>query len=413
MSKNKTFYIAILVICFVILLVIEYMTPKPINWQRTYSKDDKIPFGTYVLFDLLPELFSLASIKENYETMYELSLKLEDKNDYNEVSEYQRNFILLNEDFSPEKEETDAILEMAANGSTFFIASNHFGGLFADTLGIKTSDYNIWELDYNENAKKVPIKLTNSRLSKRNFLFYEHIVPFTFEELVPKPFIDLKTVRVLGKNGKKPNFIYIPHGLGAFYLHTSPLIFTNHSILTDQNNEYIATAFSYLPQRDIVWDEYYKVGRKTSQNELRFVLQHLSLRYAWFLFLATILLFIFFKAKRTQRIIPIMRLPQNTTLGFTKIIGQLYYQRRDDTDLAKKKITYFLAYIRTTFYVQTNELDKEFIENLANKSGYDMAKLKRIFGLIADVQNYNFIAENQLLELSHKIDEFYEFGKVK
>lgn len=414
MFKNKNFYIGILVLCFVGLGVIEYITPKPVNWKRTYSKDDKIPYGSFLVFELLPQLFDGMSIDVNQKTIYEINDEVSNQEytikgvqDKAEV-----NFIFLNENFAPDENETATILDIADRGAIFFIASQDFSGTFADTLGIDMSYYSAWSLVYgNKENQTDVVTLVNKNFSKTDYTFYEHNVPFVFKEFTEKNYIDKAKIRVLGKSGGYVNFVYIPYGNGGFYLHTCPLIFTNYNMLRGDNHQYIASALSYLPQRKTIWDEYYKKGRKEANNPMRFVLQHDSLKYAWWLFLVGVGLFMFFRAKRTQRIVPIMKLPQNTTLDFTRTIGQLYYQRRDDADLANKKIIYFLEHIRTTFYMNTNQLDKEFIELLAAKSGYEINKLKRIFGLIGDVQRYNSISEIQLLELSRWIDDFYSFSK--
>ena len=47
------------VILFLMILgygLFEYYRPKPLDWRDTYSNKDKIPFGTEVLFKLLPEI---------------------------------------------------------------------------------------------------------------------------------------------------------------------------------------------------------------------------------------------------------------------------------------------------------------------------------------------------------------------
>jgi hypothetical protein len=418
MFNTKNLYIAVLILCFLGLGVLEYLTPKPVVWKRTYSQDDKIPYGSFLLFELLPQIFEGQTITSSYKTIYELSeidaieYNVKDSNDNDKWEKvYDLNFIFLNEKFSPDENETATLLEIAQKGGTFFIASQSFEGVFADTLGVRTSYYNTWALTYNRDSDKRNLQLVHKQLAAKEYTFYEHNVPFVFDDFVRKETVTPSEIRILGKDANNNvNFVYIPYGKGGFYLHTCPLIFTNYNMLKNNNHEYIAAALSYLPQKPVIWDEYYKKGRKEAPNMMRFVLQHESLKYAWWLFLLGVVLFMIFRAKRTQRIIPIMKLPQNTTLEFTQTIGRLYYQKRDDADLAHKKIVYFLAHIRTVFYLNTTQLDQEFIEMLAAKSGYEINKLRRIFGLIADVQRYNSISEIQLLELSRWIDDFYEFS---
>jgi hypothetical protein len=411
MFKNKFVYVSILLLCFILLGFVEYLTPKPINWKRTYSKDDKIPYGSYLVYELLPQLFGNKAIIPNNKTFYELAQEgTFDTSEQNDL-EIGINFILLNENFAPNQQETSSILDIADKGGIFFIASQNFGGTFADTLGIVTSDYGTWFLKYDNKDEKVNVNLVNPNFNQQNYNFYEHTVPFVFKNLKTTTLIDLKKIKILGQYRNEPNFIYMPYGNGGFYLHTCPLVFTNYNMLSENNHEYIATAFSYLPKNTVVWDEYYKTGRTEAKTPLRFILQNESLKYAWWIFIASVILFMVFKSKRTQRIMPIMKLPQNTTLDFTQTIGNLYYQRRDDANLANKKIIYFLEHIRSNFHINTNKLDNEFIENLSMKSGFEANKLKRIFGLIADVQRYNMISEIQLIELSRWIDDFYDIGK--
>ena len=107
MFKNKILYIGVLVLCFLLLVFIEYFTPKAISWKRTYSKDDKIPYGSYLVYELLPQIFGNKAIIANNKTFYELLeegiIDSAQENDSSIVNQANQgiNFVLLNEDFSP------------------------------------------------------------------------------------------------------------------------------------------------------------------------------------------------------------------------------------------------------------------------------------------------------------------------
>lgn len=45
-----------LAVLFGSYVAVEYYRPKPVSWTPTFENDDKIPYGTYVLYSLLPEL---------------------------------------------------------------------------------------------------------------------------------------------------------------------------------------------------------------------------------------------------------------------------------------------------------------------------------------------------------------------
>jgi len=125
-----------------------------------------------------------------------------------------------------------------------------------------------------------------------------------------------------------------------------------------------------------------------------------------YIVLFSILLFIFFEAKRKQRIIPIIKPLSNTTLEFTETLGRLYFQYKDHKNIADKKITYFLEYIRTRYYLKTENLDSIFLENLNKKSGVSLEKIETLFKHINFIQRQTTISESDLLELNRKMEEF-------
>ncbi len=413
--KNKALYISILVACFAFVAWLDYVTPRPLNWTVTYSKDDKIPYGSYILYEILPQIFQNATLTANNKTLYELLD--EPKSDYKECA-----YLFINESFTPSEQETNTLFEMAKQGATFFIASDEVSGSFADTLHLEMdSNFSPWQVKLVGNDKAendfVPLRLMNPQINS-TYYYKRNAVSSSFFKQVnfpnENPYLDEKKIKILGTNGLGyTNFIYFPFGEGGFYLHSTPLVFTNYNLLEKENYQYVAHALSYLNQRQIIWDEYYKTGRKQSDSPMRFVLQNESLKYAWWTLLVTVALFIAFRSKRTQRIIPILKAPQNTTLAFTETVGMLYFQRRDDADLARKKVTYFLEFIRKHFYLNTSELNDEFVQNLANKSGYDHNKLKRLFGLVADTKQYEVLSETLLHEINRLIEEFYDFVELK
>ena len=104
--------------------------------------------------------------------------------------------------------------------------------------------------------------------------------------------------------------------------------------------------FSYLPKdRDTLW--FMEEQNLQSISPLRFILRNPPLRYAWYIFLVGFLVFIIFHAKRKQRIIPIIKPLENTSVEFVRSIGNLYLNEGDAKDMMQKKVTYFLNKVRT------------------------------------------------------------------
>ena len=65
MPQLTTFrlYLLGLMLLFAGYVVLEYNRPRPLDWNLSYANKDKIPYGTYVLFDQLPALLGTDSIE--------------------------------------------------------------------------------------------------------------------------------------------------------------------------------------------------------------------------------------------------------------------------------------------------------------------------------------------------------------
>jgi hypothetical protein len=393
--KSKRTYFFVIIMAFLGIFLVEYLQPKPVNWKQTYSKSDKIPYGNYILFDRLSDIFNVSEAKTSYTTLFEL-----DRNEHTELY----NLIFINEDFDPDKIDIEIILKMAEEGHHFFIAAHEFGGKFADTLGIKINfdhDY-LFASDDSIQTDSLSLSFHDPKLTLSKPCFYRvGSAPFYF---VPD---SMPTAEVLGSNSNhKPTFLRIPRGEGVIYLSTTPLAFTNYYMLKAHNYEYVATALSYLPQRSVIWDEYYKSGREGARTPFRFLLSHETLKTAWILLLGTVLLFMIFRAKRRQRVIPIIKPLQNDSLEFAKTIGRLYFHYGDHKNVAVKKIAHFQEFTRSRFHLNMQNVNEGLLDQLAEKSGVKLSAVRQLFQLIAHIQQADEISEAQLIELNRYMEEF-------
>ena len=128
---------------------------------------------------------------------------------------------------------------------------------------------------------------------------------------------------------------------------------------------------------------------------------------AWRLMIFGFLLYLLFKGKRQQRIIPVIEKPKNTTVEFAKSISSLYYQERDATDMVQKKITYFLDQVRQRYYLDTQQINEDFATKLYNKSGKDKDLVQQIVSIIIHFEQTQQAQEETLLQLDKWIDEFW------
>jgi len=82
------------------------------------------------------------------------------------------------------------------------------------------------------------------------------------------------------------------------------------------------------------------------------------LRWAIYLALGLVAVFMLLHLRRRQRAIPVVKEPENKQLEFAQLIGTLYYQRGDHADLLRKKYNYFAEHLRRELFVDIdNEAD--------------------------------------------------------
>ena len=191
-------------------------------------------------------------------------------------------------------------------------------------------------------------------------------------------------------------------------MHAAPMAFTNYFTLTENNSRYIEQALSYLPKnaKAVYWDEYYKIGRGGPSTPLRVILSKPPLKAAYFLALASIILFLVFQSKRKQRVIPILEKPRNATMDFVETVSRVYYNQQNHRNIALKKVTYLLDQVRTSYGLQTQLLDEAFEKRLSHKSGVSINVIRDLVGMIHRVRSNETVLAPELMHFSRLIDEF-------
>ena len=114
-----------------------------------------------------------------------------------------------------------------------------------------------------------------------------------------------------------------------------------------------------------------------------------------------------YEIKRRQRIIPVIERPKNSSVEFVNVVGRVYYQQRNNRDIAEKKITYLLEYIRNKYRLKTIDLNQEFREALINKSGANADLIDDILEQIKYLKAGQMVRDDQLIRLNKNIEEFY------
>ena len=388
MKRKELKFLIPITVTIIILIVIKMSEPEQIDWSYDFTKSGTIPYGGYIIHDILPDVFPNAEIVDQEVPVYNV-LKA---NYY-----YKTNYIFINSIFRPNELDIKYLMSFVNTGNNVFISAFDIGGKLADTLEIKTYG-NMFSDD------TLNITFTDSALARNKDFTYRkgNFSNYFFS-------YDTSTTKVLGKNQDgKVNFIRIKHGDGSIFLNTVPLAFSNYHVLNEENLGYVYRALSCLPVQKTIWDDYYKAGNKFSSTPLRFIISQEPLRWAYYIALISIVLFMIFYGRRKQRIIPVISPLNNSTLEFVNTVGNLYYQQKEHKNIAEKKITYFMDYIRNRYFIKTGSFDDEVLKKISDKSSFPINKLKYIFLLIERVKDSKNISEDNLIKINSLIENFYE-----
>jgi hypothetical protein len=386
--KSLRVYLIALGSLMLIYLVAQYNRPKAIDWNETLDINDKIPFGTYVLYNRINDIFPAANVNMYREPLY---------NVINDHGIKHATYLIICNSINLNEYDYIKLRKFVNEGNDVFIAASYFGEELGKDLKIQTQVV-------FENKDALGIRFANPKMDTTQLYTAEKGMNIGFFSK-----LDTAKALVLGKNTKhKANFIKYTIGKGHIYLNANPLMFTNYSLLTNGGMDYAAKALSVVKNdSNLLWDQYYTLGRPEDETSMRVFLRNPALRWAFYLAFFSMAFFIVYEAKRRQRIIPVVEPLKNTTVDFVTVVGQVYYEKRDNFDIAHKKAIYFLSYIRDKYSLRTNNLDEEFIYMLTKKSGIPVSLAANLATALNFITTHEDISDHELIKLNQLIEQFY------
>lgn len=384
-------YIIVGTILLVAYLLAQYFTPKPTDWKPSYAATDKIPFGTYILRQQLSSLFPGTKVKPVQTSIYHTLAQ---------NAGGPSNYIIVAGNIKVDSLDYRAMVKYMQQGNHIFIAADEIQGVLMDTL----------KLDIRSNfsfrsRRKYPINFMNPDLKTAyDYYFDKGTSAQYFNE------VDTARAIVLGQVQRtNANFVQYRFGKGSLYLLANPQLLTNYSLLKEQGMDYAAKALSYLPKTEhLIWDEYFTKRDETKASVLRVFFEYEQLKWAYYIALFSLVIFVLFEIKRRQRIIPVIERPKNTSVEFAEVVGRVYYQQRNNRDIAEKKVLYLLTYVRNKYRIKTANLDEAFKETLINSSGASADTIEELLEEINYLKSGHPVKDAQLIRLNKLIEQFYK-----
>lgn len=425
MKSSRNFLFAMLVL-FVLFCLLQVNLPKKFVWSPTFSHVDKQPFGCFVFDSVLTQ-----SLPNGYHVTKKTFFQLDQEHAKEKIS------VLMVVDQQDLKQlDVKYLCNIARRGGkVMVVASSSFDdGRNADTVvvdelertfkvriedgtyfslrgilaGLKAHDNDMYDTIYWNNRETM-------YAAQSYRMFYNMVGGTLFVDSVPKVKRLAYTLSAAGYDykldslyvgdftrfdtivdekerieridtfaiKKVPTAVSVPYGKGEVIFVSSPLLFTNYGMLEGNTSVYIFRLMSYLADLPVYRTEaYVKTDAMlvAEQSPFREFIKRPPLRWALYLALLGVVLFMIFTARRRQRVIPIMSKPANRSLEFIQLIGTLYYQRKDHVDLVRKKFKLFAEELRKTAGVDISDVntdDREYLL-LAEKTGMNSDRLKKV-----------------------------------
>lgn len=383
------------------LIFLVLTTPHPagrkMDERITLRQKDKIPYGTYAAYQMLPPLFPGATTSIDKLSPLDWLYALE--------KDTGQAMILTAVTFEPDESELVEINRFIEKGNYVFIIANSLSYEAAQHFGSSGSG----AVFYLQPGDSLTVQLSHPPYKQQtSFLYPGKKWDSYFSQT------DKYLSRTMGTDATgHPNFIQLQSGKGKLFVHLAPLAFSNYFLLHKKNVEYFQKVVSVIPPTvtNVVWNEYFLTRRKKNESEpgmLNVLWLYPSFRWALLTAIITLALYTIIESQRRRSYIPAFVKPANDSLDFVRTLGRLYYDQKDHTNLARKMAAVFLDAVRNRYHLSTQNLDADFVAELHNKSGYDAAQLRTIVAFIEYVQADNGINEEQLAHFHQQLETYYQ-----
>lgn len=437
MQKNRTpFILAILAIALIgAMFYFVYESQKPkFDWEESswkkkgYDEKNDQPYGSRIAHRLLENYFEgrkFVDIKKDVSK--ELPI---------DSASTGHNYVFVGEAMFLDSLGTKKLLDFVAAGNTALISSKTIPFdlmtfvYFDECEDAPWTDYGMFE----DSTARFSLRTPSLPDSSTSYFFAERNKPkpYNWHYIEHYHFCDSLKQHPLGYlNADYVNFAEFPHGKGWFLLHTNPIAFSNFSLLRPETRPYAAGVFSHLSEGDIYWDAVSRVpeevGRRrngssnrslSDEHPLTYILKQPALAWAWYLIAAMAITWLIFRAKRRQRVIPVLPKNENSSYEFISTIAHLHFREKNYAGLSVQGMRHFLAQLRERYGLvapidhETGlpRTDDDFFRKLSTLSEVPEMEARRVFGLHANTVNYE-PTEEMAMDLHLAMEAFLRVAK--
>ena len=408
--KSSRLFIVVIIALMAVILLFEMNAPARFNWDdlsRSYKS--KQPFGCYVMDSVLR-----ASLPHGYEVIGS------DFEQYiGENAKPVKHTFLFTNTFEYFRPDTN-FLKMIEEGNNAIIATDYNISYYDDSteemgLGYKCYSNNYYyDGDYFSKESLSINASYDTVYWESGEMFAPASYPInsvfcTKELILSSDYRILATLNEKHENGSDGDVDTVAGirdcGKGKIVVVSMPMLFSNYGILNDTIRPLVLRLLSQCSDLPMVrYDPSLMSEMEQDEQEdspLHYLLANRPLRWALYLALATVILFVLFSARRRQRVIPVIKPPVNHMMDFVKRIGGIYYKRHDNVDLLIKKYVTFGNELRTKAMINVDDYDHidDELQSLSTRTGIPFKELQQQIYDVWRATNASSINDKRLQQL--------------
>jgi hypothetical protein len=437
MNRNLIVLLAAIVGVLLLFLWLGQDGKDEFSWAENYQLKSKQPYGTHVVHELLRGYLPTQKLVDLSKRPAQALPT--------DAAAATANYVFMGDGYLTDTADVDKILLFVHNGGRAFVSANAVMNYLMKRLSFTLCDtttfhtgidefdeplnkYHSFSYEYTDT---VALRLAHPQLAENQPFHYSYLVKnkaqsysWAYIDTLNTELDDCteggQNIAPLGNfDDEYLNFMRFSYGKGTFFMHTTPLAFTNVQLLDSARLRYATKALSHLQDGIIYWDEKSHASSDVVRNmngsniklnrdsPLKFVLAQPALRWAWFVFLGLVVAYFLFMAKRRQRIVPILEEKKNTSLEFIQTIGLMYFRRHEHVRVCDMQIKQFQTYVRERYKLNSRDMNDTFVKDLAVRSNIVDADIRKIT-LFEKRIAYNDITEDAMIELHRLLTHFYK-----
>lgn len=411
-SRNIIIFIAIAVVLVVLVVIFFSSEKKNYNWNPTFNTTKDEPYD----LSLFRKTLEASYGSDHFEVVSNL------EKDSAMVNSTNALLVYVNRNLYFDSLEVAALRTFTEKGNRVLFSADHpsvfLRNYFHDCLPAKDAPrkYTAYlraktarlSLKNSKSTTEFPVKYMVRDQNPRYPWQY-----FSLDDCEEKQVETEGSVHLIDR--EFTNFIRFSSGNGAFYVQTTPLVFTNYYFMKKEGFEFTSQLLDAIPHTNLLYYQPATLdmqpadsGPAISESPLRFILSNPPLKWAWYLIIALTVLYVLNTLRRRQKVIPVFSLPQNETANYLDVVSRMYRREGKHKHIVAIQEKLILRFLANKYRINLKINDSDSMEEAGRRLQMKPAEIRHFFNYLERAKNNSTLTDEEFIETINQIKDFYK-----